>query len=122
MKHSILIVDDEKMIRSGLVRALSHAYNTYQAANGREAMEIIDTNRDIRVVVSDLKMPEVDGFELLAMLQKNNKKINVILVTAYVPFESGDPVQMGAFDYMTKPVDLNKLETTIQTAIESTTL
>lgn len=119
MKHSILIVDDEKMIRSGLVRALSHAYNTYQAANGREAMEIIDTNRDIRVVVSDLKMPEVDGFELLARLQINNKKIKVILVTAYVPFESEDPVQMGAFDYMIKPVDLNKLETTIQTAIDT---
>ncbi len=118
MKHSILIVDDEKIIRAGLVRALAASFTTYEAANGKEAMEIIKKHMDIKVVISDLKMPEVDGFELLGRIQATNNKIRVILVTAFIPFESADDLlALGAFDYMTKPVDIGKLETTIQNAI-----
>jgi two-component system response regulator AtoC len=120
LQHSILIVEDEKFIREGLVRGLSHAYKTYAAANGREALEIIKKNSDIKVVISDLKMPEVDGLELLGKLRSENIKMDVIFVTAYFPIESeAYAMQMGAYDFMTKPVDLKVLETTIQNAIES---
>jgi DNA-binding NtrC family response regulator len=119
-QQSILIVEDEKFIREGLVRALSQAYKTYAAANGREALERINKNSAIKVVVSDLKMPEVDGLELLAKLHSDNIKVDVIFVTAYFPIElEAYAVQMGAYDFMTKPVDLKELETTIQNAIES---
>jgi YesN/AraC family two-component response regulator len=62
---SILIVEDEKIVREGLARALSRTYKTYQASNGNEAMEVLNENSSIKVIVSDLKMPEVDGFEML---------------------------------------------------------
>lgn len=118
MRHSILIVDDEKIIRECMAMALSHAYKTYQAANGREAIDIINMNRDIRVVISDLKMPEMDGFALLEKIRNENKKVQVIFVTAYFPIESeAHAMRMGVFDFMTKPVDLDELETTIQSAI-----
>jgi DNA-binding NtrC family response regulator len=119
MPHSILIVEDEKIVREGLARALSHSYKTFQAANGRAAIEIIDRNNDIVVVVSDLKMPEVNGFELLEKIRTDNKEVDVIFVTAFFSIESAvDAMRRGAFDYMTKPVDIRKLEATIQKAIE----
>ena len=120
MQHSILIVDDEKPIRESMVRALSNAYKTYQAANGREAMEIINMNSDIKVVVSDLNMPEINGLELLDKIRTDKKKVHVIFTTAFFPPESEDyAIRRGAFDYLTKPFDLEKLETTIQNAIKS---
>ncbi len=117
-QHSILIVEDEKIVREGLARALSRAYKTYMAANGKEAMDIITKNQDIRVIVSDLKMPEVDGLDLLDKLKSESIDISVIFVTAFFSVEAAvDAMKKGAFDYMTKPVDLKQLETTIQKAI-----
>ncbi len=119
MQYSVLIVEDEKIVREGLARALSRTYKTYQASNGNEAMDMISANSDIRVIVSDMKMPEVDGFELLGKIRESNKKIDVIFVTAFFSVEAAvDAMKRGAFDYMTKPVDLNKLKTTINNAIE----
>jgi len=119
MHHSVLIVEDEKIVREGLARALSRTYKTYQACNGKEAFEMISENSDIKVIVSDLKMPEVDGFELLEKIRAVDKKIDVIFITAFFSVESAvDAMKRGAFDYMTKPVDLNKLKTTINNAIE----
>ena len=118
MQHSILIVEDEKMVREGLVRALSNTYRTYQACNGKEAIEVINKNSDIRIVVSDMKMPEVDGLEMLDRIQKLPNEISVIFVTAFYSVESAvDAMKKGAFEYMTKPVDLKKLERVIQNAI-----
>jgi DNA-binding NtrC family response regulator len=118
MQHSILIVEDEKMVREGLARALSDTFKTYQASNGKEAMEILSSNSDIKVIVSDLKMPEVDGFELLEKIRTVDEHINVIFVTAFFSIESAvDAIKKGAFDYMTKPVNIKKLETSIQNAI-----
>jgi DNA-binding NtrC family response regulator len=119
--NSILIVEDEKIVREGLARALSRTYKTFQACNGSEAIELISRNNDIRVVVSDMKMPEVDGFELLEKIQTENRKVDVIFVTAFFSVESAvDAIKRGAYDYMTKPVDLKKLEKTIKSALEGT--
>ena len=117
-EHSILIVDDEKSIRENLAYALSSSYKTYKAANGREAMAIINRNSDIRIVVSDYEMPEMNGIELFDMIRNEKTKVGFIFVTGSTSIESAvDAMKKGAFDYMTKPVDLNKLETTIQHAI-----
>lgn len=120
MQHSILIVEDEKIVREGLARALSRTYKTYQASNGKEAVDMINMNSDIQVIVSDLKMPEVDGFEMLEKIRSRDKKIDVIFVTAFFSIESAvKAIKNGAFDFLTKPVDLRKLESTINNAIES---
>ena len=120
MRPSILILEDEKIVREGLVRALSRSYKTYQASTCKEAIEIISAHSDIGVVVSDLKIPEIEGHELLEKIKVENKKINVIFITAFSSIESAvDVMRMGAFDYITKPVDLKKLETTINNALEN---
>lgn len=120
MQNSILIIEDEKIVRKGLARALCNQYKVFQASNEKDAMNIIKKNSDIKVIVSDLKMPEVDGFGLLEQIQSDYKKIKVIFITAFFSVESAvDAMRKGAFDYMTKPVDLKKLETTIEKAITS---
>ena len=120
VQHSILIVEDEKHTRECMAMALSGLYKTYQAANGKEAMEIINMNNEIKVVVSDLQMPEVNGLELLKKIQTEKKNMPVIFVTAQTQDEPKSyAARMGAFEYMTKPFDLDQLETVIQSAIES---
>jgi len=120
MKPSILIVDDEKSIRDNLAKYLSADYTTYTAANGRDAVKILSENSDIEVVLSDMKMPGMDGLELLEKLHENNKDVIVILITGFSTIESAvDAMRRGAYDYLTKPIDLNKLEITIKNAIEN---
>lgn len=118
MKLSILIVEDEKIVREGLARALSPSYKTYQASNGRVAIEVLNKNSDIEIIISDLKMPEVNGIEMLDRIQADNIKVDVIFITAFYSVESAtEAMRKGAFDYLTKPVDLEKLESTIKRAI-----
>ncbi len=120
MKHSVLIVEDEKIVREGLVRILSQTYITYQASNAREAIGIINENSSIKVIVSDLKKMKEDGFDLLEKIHTENKNINVIFLTAFYSVESAvEAMKKGAFDYITKPVDVKKLEITINKAIKN---
>jgi DNA-binding NtrC family response regulator len=120
MKNSVLIVDDDRAIRENLARYLSDNYVTYIASNGREAIAQINENRDIEVILSDLKMPEMDGLELLEKVQPTNQDIIVIFVTGFSTIESAvNAMRKGAYDYLTKPIDLNKLEITIKNAIEN---
>ncbi len=123
MKTAILIVDDEKTVRENLAKYLSDQYTTYTASNGNEAIEQINKNDDIELLLSDIKMPEMDGIELLDMIKASNHKITTIFMTGYSTIESAvEAMKKGAFDYMTKPLDLNKLEITIKNAIENKNL
>ncbi|MBI5666276.1 MAG: sigma-54-dependent Fis family transcriptional regulator [Nitrospirae bacterium] len=120
MKPSILIVDDEKSIRDNLAKYLSGDYTTYTAANGREAVRELTENSDIEVVLSDMKMPVMDGLELLQKVREDNRDVVVILITGFSTIESAvDAMRRGAYDYLTKPIDLNKLEITLKNAIEN---
>ncbi|MBI5409910.1 MAG: sigma-54-dependent Fis family transcriptional regulator [Nitrospirae bacterium] len=120
MKSSVLIVDDDKTIREELANYLSDDYITYTASNGHEAIRNINENSDIEIVLSDLKMPEMDGLELLKKVQDNNKDIVTIFMTGYSTIESAvEAMRRGAYDYLTKPLDLDKLEITIKNAIEN---
>lgn len=119
MNH-ILIVEDEKIVREGLARALSHSYKTYQACNCIEALEIINSNGEIMVVLSDLKVTETEGFDMLKKIRSVNEDIKVIFLTAFFSAESVvEAMRRGAFDYITKPVDLRKLQATIKNAVEN---
>jgi DNA-binding NtrC family response regulator len=120
MKPSILIVDDEKSVRDNLAKYLSSDYIAYTAANGQEAIRKLAENSDIEVVLSDMKMPEMDGLELLEKVQGDSRDLVVILITGFSTIESAvDAMRRGAYDYLTKPIDLNKLEITIKNAIEN---
>ncbi len=123
MKHSILVVDDDKAIRDNMAKYLSADYTTYIASNGHEAIKQINNNSDIEIIISDLKMPEMDGIELLEKIQEKNRSIVTIFVTGFSTIESAvDAMRKGAYDYLTKPIDLNKLEITIKNALENKNL
>jgi DNA-binding NtrC family response regulator len=107
----ILVVDDEGPLREMLQRGLSQIgeYSVEVAQNGQEAIEKIE--KDIfDLVLTDLKMPEMDGLELLKMIKGTRPEIMVILMTAYGSVESAvEAMKVGANDYITKPIDFNEL-------------
>ena len=120
MKTSILIVDDEKAIRENLAKYLSSEYVTYTASNGLAAIQTINDNSDIDLIITDLKMPDMDGMELLEKIQAGRTDIVTILATGFSTIESAvDAMRKGAYDYLTKPLDLNKLDITIKNALEN---
>jgi DNA-binding NtrC family response regulator len=107
----ILVVDDEAPIRDMIKKGLSQmgGYNVEVAKNGLEAIEKIE--KDVfDLVLTDLKMPEMDGLELLKTIKGIRPEVMVILMTAYGSIETAvEAMRLGANDYITKPVDLNEL-------------
>jgi DNA-binding NtrC family response regulator len=107
----ILVVDDEASIREMLQRGLTQmgGYFVEVAQNGLEAIEKIE-KEVFDLVLTDLKMPEMDGMELLKMIKGTRPEMMVILMTAYGSIETAvEAMKMGANDYITKPIDLNEL-------------
>jgi len=106
-----LVVDDEAPIREMLQRGLTQigGFSVEAAQNGQEAIEKLE--KDIfDLVLSDLKMPEMDGLELLKMIKGTRPEVMVIIMTAYGSVETAvEAMKVGANDYITKPVDLNEL-------------
>ena len=120
MKKSILIADDDKNTREAIVKALSHDYITHAASDGHKAIDILDKNEDIDIVLTDMMMPEMDGMELLEKIRSTNNDVTVILITGHSSIESAvDAMRKGAYDYLTKPIDLNKLKITIKNALDN---
>ena len=120
MKKSILIVDDDKTNRESIAKVLTNNYIIYTASNGQKAMDILNKNEDIDLVLTDMMMPEMDGIELLEKIRSTNNDLAVILITGHSSIESAvDAMRKGAYDYITKPIDLNKFEITIKNALEN---
>jgi DNA-binding NtrC family response regulator len=107
----ILVVDDEAPVRDMIKKGLSQmgGYHVEVAKNGLEAIEKIE--KDVfDLVLTDLKMPEMDGLELLKTLKGIRPEVMVILLTAYGSIETAvEAMRLGANDYITKPIDLNEL-------------
>ncbi|HUL31498.1 MAG TPA: sigma-54 dependent transcriptional regulator [Thermodesulfobacteriota bacterium] len=107
----ILVVDDEAPVRDIVRKGLSQmgGYSVEVAQNGAEAIEKIE--QDVfDLVLTDLKMPEMDGIELLKTIKGTRPEVMVILMTAYGSIETAvEAMRIGANDYITKPVDLNEL-------------
>ncbi|MCJ8328822.1 MAG: sigma-54-dependent Fis family transcriptional regulator [Lentisphaeria bacterium] len=118
-KAKILIVDDEKNTREGLKKALQQEYDTTLADNGKLGMELI-VERSFDLVLTDLRMPDMDGMQLLERLQAMDKPPLCIMLTAYGNSQiAKDSIKNGAYDYLEKPVDLDDLEKIIRNALES---
>jgi DNA-binding NtrC family response regulator len=107
----ILVVDDEAPIREMIKKGLSQmgGLNVEVAQNGLEAIEKIE--KDVfDLVLTDLKMPGMDGLELLKVIKGTRPEVMVILMTAYGSIETAvEAMKIGANDYITKPIDLNEL-------------
>ena len=101
---SILIVDDEEMMRNLLDRILSReGYKIRSAEDGVAALEVLKEER-VDIIISDMKMPRMNGFELLKIVKKEYPKIGVIIMTAYGDtYTVKDALLLGADEYITKP-------------------
>ena len=116
-KVKVLMVDDEERFRKTTAKLLSkRGYETTVASSGEEALEILKQNIH-DVVVLDIRMPGMDGHEALAKIKEIDAKIEVIMLTGHGQMESArDSLTKGAFDYLAKPCDLDRLAARIQDA------
>lgn len=119
MKFNILIIDDEKNIREGLGAALEmDGYTIFLAADGKQGLEILERG-DTDLVITDLKMPEVSGEEILAKVTGETPGIPVIVLTGHGTIDSAvDAMRKGAYDFLTKPVNLDRLSLLVKRALE----
>ena len=120
MKFSILIVDDEKNIRTGLSQALeSEGYETFMASDGAQALSLINSKK-VDLVITDLKMPEMSGEELLKRINSDNLDIPVIILTGHGTIENAvQTMREGAYDFITKPLNLDHLYLIIKRALSN---
>ncbi|HEY5674083.1 MAG TPA: response regulator, partial [Malonomonas sp.] len=118
----VLIVDDEKSFLLSLKDGLSAHSNRYQvvtAGNGREAVELLRA-QPIDLLVTDLKLPEMDGFELLAWVSRHKAQLPVIVMTAFgTPEIEARLATMDALQYLEKPLDLQMLQEGIDSGLEA---
>ena len=118
-QHTILVIDDEPaqvQILSGFLK--KKGFEIQKANSGAEAIKIIE-NFPIDLVITDFKMPDMDGMQVLKNTKKINPDIDVILMTAFGSVENViEAMKAGASDYLTKPVDLDQLELIINRAVE----
>ncbi len=122
MVPSVLIVDDEKHTREGLQQALSENYDVTLAANADEAFNLLDA-QSFDVVVTDLRMPGKSGLKVIDKALALPNRPAVLMMTAYGNIETAvEAMKRGAVDFLTKPVNIERLEVLIQRALKAKTL
>jgi DNA-binding NtrC family response regulator len=120
---NILIIDDEKAIRKTLSEILSYeGYKIDEAGDGEEGLKKF-TEKAYDVVLCDIKMPRMDGMEFLSRAAAANPDVPVIMISGHGTIETAvEAVKKGAYDYIAKPPDLNRLLITIRNAMDKTNL
>lgn len=110
MKQKLLIVDDQNGIRVLLMEVFSsEGYDTFQASNGKLALEIVRKDKP-DLVLLDMKIPGMDGLEILKHIKKIDSDIKVIMMTAYGELDMiNEATELGALMHFTKPFDIDEL-------------
>ena len=114
----ILVVDDEHEHADGIAEALEKVgAKTIAVYSGRDALEIIRSEK-LDVVVTDLKLDsDIDGLDILEEAKKQNSQTEVILITAYATIDTcKEAIKQGAYDYLVKPIDIDQLRTLVEQA------
>lgn len=119
-KATILITDDEKSIRNALKEILEFEnYVTLEAENGEEALKVVE-KENVNLVMLDIKMKGMDGIEVLEQLKKIKPEIPVIMISGHGTIKIAvEATKNGAFDFLEKPPDLNRLLTSVRNALKS---
>ena len=119
--QKILIIEDESAIRRVLVKILveeNAKYKVEEAEDGLEGLEKLKSN-DYDLVLCDIKMPKMDGVEVLEALKKIKPEIPVVMISGHGDLETAvNTMRLGAFDYISKPTDLNRLLNTVRIALD----
>lgn len=120
MKFTLLIIDDEKNIREGLAANFEmEDYNVKTASNGADGLKLIEKG-DIDLVITDLRMPGISGEQVLAKVTAETPGIPVIILTGHGSIDSAvDAMRHGAYDFLTKPLNLDQLGMIVKRALES---
>ena len=115
MKKTILIVDDEKELCKILSDSLfQDHYRVLVAFEGKRALQLVKEEKP-DLILLDIKMPRMNGIEVLKKIKKMKKEIAVIMFTAYGTLETArEAMKLGAYDYVTKPVDLFLLKSLVK--------
>lgn len=119
----ILVTDDESSIRKALREILQfEGYDILEAENGRQALSVLG-NSQVDLMLLDVKMAGMDGLEVMAEIQKNGWEIPVIILSGHGNIETAvQATKLGAYDFLSKPPDLNRLLITVRNALEKSTL
>lgn len=119
---NILLIEDESAIRRVLGKILSEenkSYKVSEAADGLEGIELIKDN-DYDLVLCDIKMPKMDGVEVLEAMKKIKPEIPVVMISGHGDLDTAvNTMRLGAFDYISKPPDLNRLLNTVRNALDN---
>ena len=115
----LLLVDDEELFLSTTKKLLEkRGVNTATSANGFDALKILEEHR-IDVVILDVKMPGLDGVEVLRKIKRKYPLIEVIMLTGHASVESAvEGLKLGAFDYLTKPSSIEEIIAKVQNAFD----
>lgn len=116
---SVLIIDDEQLVRWSIEKLLSKdGHEVVSVETGAEGLlRLKDGTPD--VILLDMKLPDINGMEILRTIKKDNGEVPVIIITAYGSIDSAiDAIKAGAFDYIVKPFDAEKLKLTVNRALE----
>src|SRR4051812_20937298 len=119
-KKQVLIVDDEPNLRKILAAQLSRdGYDVLTAEDGAEGLSIL-RDHHIDLVVTDLKMPKVDGMELLREALREDPELPVVMITAHGTVDTAvEALKTGAFDYLTKPFDKDEVRQIVAKALKT---
>jgi two-component system, NtrC family, nitrogen regulation response regulator NtrX len=120
---TILIIDDEKSIRKTLTEILTfEGYKVDEASDGEEGLKKF-TDKQYDIVLCDIKMPKLDGIEFLEKAKQINADTPIIIISGHGNIETAvEAVKKGAYDYISKPPDLNKMLITLRNALDKTAL
>ncbi|WP_350292383.1 sigma-54 dependent transcriptional regulator [uncultured Croceitalea sp.] len=117
----ILVIEDEAAIRRVLVKILSEESDTYNVSEAEDGLRGIETikKEDFDLVLCDIKMPKMDGVEVLEAARKIKPEIPFIMISGHGDLDTAvNTMRLGAFDYISKPPDLNRLLTTVRNALD----
>ena len=117
----ILIIEDESAIRRVLKRIIADenkSYTVQEAEDGLQGIESVKNN-DYDLVLCDIKMPKMDGVEVLEKIKTIKPEVPVVMISGHGDIETaGQTMRLGAFDYISKPPDLNRLLNTVRNALD----
>ena len=117
----ILIIEDEASIRRVLTKILSEENDTYQVEDAEDGLIGFEKikNNDYDLVLCDIKMPKMDGVEVLQAVKKIKPEIPIVMISGHGDMETAiQTMRLGAFDYISKPPDLNRLLNTVRNALD----
>ena len=117
----ILVIEDEAAIRRVLVKILSEENKTYDVEEAEDGLVGIDKlkDEDYDLVLCDIKMPKMDGIEVLEAIKKIKPEVPVVMISGHGDLDTAvNTMRLGAFDYISKPPDLNRLLNTVRNALD----